>query len=154
MRLCWAGALVCAIACGTTDTLAPGGSGSGGAPAGTPDAGGGGAQTPAPPPVSSCAGIAKPDAPPMLQYVHQPWHDLSAECGGAAGDASGTLAFEVNGAHGDAIYFVGASSGAPLGASDATMFGFPLSQPNGISVVTAGAGASNPRRSGWCRVAT
>jgi hypothetical protein len=132
-RLCGVGALVCVIACGTTETSMPAGTGSGGSPVGGSGADGGGAP-PTPPPASSCAGIAPPDAPPMVQHVHRPVLD-GDECGGSTGDASGTLAFVFNGPHGDGVEFV-SSSGAFLKGGGMSMFAFPLQQPKGVSMVS------------------
>jgi hypothetical protein len=88
--------------CGSTGvTSAPRGDGGTGSGGNVPDGG-----TPGPPPVSTCAGIAPPAAAPMMQYVQNPWYGLGFACGGAAADSSGTLAFVLNGAHGDGIQFV------------------------------------------------
>ena len=88
-----------------------------------------------PPATASCAGIAAPDAPSMMQYVYQPGSSsLPASCGGAAGDGAGTLGLVVNGAHADAVYIVDAS-GKLLSSTTTTLFGFPLEQPQGVSVV-------------------
>lgn len=132
-RVCWLGALLCALACGTTETSTPVGSGPGVSPAGGSDADGGGTP-PVPPTASSCAGIAPPDAPPMVQHVHHPALDGDG-CGGATGDASGTLAFIIQGPHADGVEFV-SSSGAFLKTGGMWMFSFPLQQPKGISVVS------------------
>lgn len=92
-------------------------------------------ETHAPPPASSCKGINPPDAPRMLQFVDPPG-TLSRSCGDAVGDASGTLAIVLNGAHGDAVDLISASSGKFLGQGGMSMFGFPLQQPKGVTVVS------------------
>jgi len=121
----WAlGVFVGAIACGSRDAAAPASQGVGSDSAGSLPA----------PPASSCAGIAPPDATSMLQFV-QPPQMLPFSCGAAAGDASGTLAFVVNGAHGDGVTLVSAS-GTILNQGATSMFGFPLQQPAGVSVVS------------------
>jgi hypothetical protein len=89
----------------------------------------------APPPTPACKGIAPPDQPSMLRLVDHPGQ-LPRTCGGAAGDAAGTLAFVLNGAHGDSVYFVNASSATVLDQAVVTMFAFPLQQPKGVSVVS------------------
>jgi hypothetical protein len=88
-----------------------------------------------PPPVSNCAGIAAPDTPPVTQFVQYPWYGPGFTRGGAAADASGTLAFGLLGAHGDGIDFV-SSSGTLLREGGTSMFGFPLQQPNGFAYVS------------------
>jgi hypothetical protein len=97
---------------------ADGGSGSGGD---LPDAG-------TSVPASSCAEIAPPDSPQMIQYVQNPWFGLGFDRGNAAADLSGSLALVVNGGHGDVVDFV-SPSGKILRASSTSMDGFVLPQP-------------------------
>jgi hypothetical protein len=70
-----------------------------------------------------------------MQYFIRPEYDLAFDCGGAAGDTSGTLAVAINGAHGDSIDFVTAM-GARIATGGGNLDGFLLPQPNGFSYVS------------------
>lgn len=89
----------------------------------------------APAPEQSCADVAPPDVPEVVQTVQQPWYGLGFDCGGGTSDLSGNLALLVNGGHGDQLDFVSAL-GAPLGSAGTSMGGFLVPQPTGFASVS------------------